>query len=79
MSQASTPTLLDTRATAEMLGVQPRTLEAWRMRGHGPPFITLSPRCVRYQLDAVEQWLEERTATSTYERFDEQADDEEHV
>lgn len=71
MTQQSPPTLLDTRSTAKMLGIQPRTLEAWRTRGHGPPFVTLSPRCVRYRLRDVERWLEARTATATYKRFSE--------
>lgn len=62
------PTLMDTQATAQLLGVQPRTLEAWRTRGHGPPFVTLSPRCVRYRLEEVERWLNNRTAESTSQR-----------
>lgn len=75
MSEAP-PTLLDTPATANLLGVAPRTLEAWRMRGNGPPFITLSPRCVRYRLAEVERWLSNRTAASTSERTRNQTDAE---
>ena len=52
--------ILDSRAVAEFLSVQPRTLEAWRIRRAGPPFIAYSRRCVRYRLSAVLAWLEER-------------------
>lgn len=61
------PTLLDTPAAAEALGIQPRTLEDWRRRGGGPPYIRVSTTCVRYSLDSLEVWLHERTATSTAE------------
>ena len=59
------PTLLDTPTAAEALGVQPRTLEDWRRRGGGPPYIRVSTTRVRYSLDALEAWLDERTTAST--------------
>lgn len=37
-----------------------RTLEGWRHRGCGPPFIRVSPRAVRYRRRDVERWLAER-------------------
>lgn len=36
-------------AAAHLLGVTPRTLQAWRLRGGGPPFVRISLRCVRYR------------------------------
>lgn len=45
------------RVLAPMLDVTPKTLENWRKAGKGPPFITLSPRKVRYELQAVNAWL----------------------
>lgn len=59
------PTLLTTRQAAEVLGFEPRTMEELRRRGSGPPFIRLSSRSVRYRLDDLEQWLDERTFRST--------------
>ena len=65
-----TPTpqpLLDTPATAEVLQVRPRTLEEWRRRGGGPPYIRISATCVRYDVDSLNRWISDRTATSTAE------------
>lgn len=61
------PTLLTTRQAADLLGFEPRTMEELRRKGSGPPFIRLSSRSVRYRLDALERWLEERTFRSTAE------------
>ena len=54
--------LLNTRETAALVGVSVRTLEDWRYRdeGQGPPFIVVSPRCVRYDLAEVEAWIAAR-------------------
>ena len=61
------PVLLDTRQAAAVLGFQPTTLEEMRRRGGGPPYVRLSARAVRYPLEKLEAWLEERTASSTAE------------
>ena len=42
---------------AEILGVQPRTLEAWRQKLIGPRFIHHSARCVRYRLSELQAWV----------------------
>jgi predicted DNA-binding transcriptional regulator AlpA len=53
--------LLDQRQAATRLGLpSARTLEAWRLRGYGPPFLRLSPRLVRYRAGDIEQWLAAR-------------------
>jgi predicted DNA-binding transcriptional regulator AlpA len=53
--------LLDQRQAATRLGLaSARTLEAWRRRGYGPPFIRLSPRLVRYKAGDIDRWLEAR-------------------
>jgi predicted DNA-binding transcriptional regulator AlpA len=59
------PTLLDTPAAANVLGIGRRTLEDWRRRGTGPPFVRLSATRVRYSLDALVAWLGERTTMCT--------------
>ncbi|HVR73907.1 MAG TPA: helix-turn-helix domain-containing protein [Planctomycetota bacterium] len=50
---------------AEYLGVSTRTLEDWRIRGGGPPFIRISCKCVRYRLIDLDEWSRQRLATST--------------
>ena len=36
------------------------TLQHWRNKGGGPPFIKLSHHFVRYRLSEVDAWLAER-------------------
>lgn len=53
--------LLDQRQAATRLGVpSARTLESWRRRGYGPPFLRLSPRLVRYRASDIDKWLAAR-------------------
>src|SRR5512143_4160356 len=53
--------LLDQRQAAARLGLpSARTLEAWRLRGYGPPFLRLSPRLVRYRASDIDRWLAAR-------------------
>lgn len=49
--------LLDTRQVAELLGIQPQTLELWRQKGDGPIFIKIG-RLVRYRLEDVEAFIQ---------------------
>ena len=57
--------VLSTAQAAEYLGVRRRTLETWRRNGAGPPFISISKRCVRYRKTDLDRWLEERVRRST--------------
>lgn len=57
------PTLLDTKTTADILGVTPRTLEMWRADGRGPSFTRIGHRTVRYPLDEVVEFIRERKAS----------------
>jgi excisionase family DNA binding protein len=43
---------------AEMLRISRRTLQAWRLRGGGPPYVRVGPRMVRYRAGDVLHWLE---------------------
>ena len=57
--------LLDTRAVATWLGLSASTLNEWRCRGEGPPFIKLGGgrmSHVRYVVGDVIGWLQERSA-----------------
>jgi hypothetical protein len=49
--------LVDQTEAAKVLGVEPRTLEGWRLRGYGPRFVRISPRCIRYRPKDIERWL----------------------
>ena len=54
------PNALATQSeVAAHVGVSPRALEAWRLRGEGPPFIRLSRRLVRYRPADVDAWIEQ--------------------
>jgi excisionase family DNA binding protein len=54
----------DERAAAEMLGISHRTLQAWRVKGGGPPFVKLG-RSVRYELTQLEAWANARVRANT--------------
>lgn len=65
--------LLTTKEAATVLGVKPNTLEIWRHKGKGPPFVRLgdgSCAPIRYVRAAVSEWLASRTFahTSAYGR-----------
>ena len=49
---------------AEFLNLKKKTLQAWRVRGGGPPFLKLG-RAVRYRISDLENFLNERVHEST--------------
>lgn len=57
--------LLNSSEAARILGTKPRTLESWRYRGCGPRYVFMSGRAVRYRIQDLEEWVEERLRTST--------------
>jgi len=48
--------LLHPAAVAETLGVPVRTLEAWRYRREGPPYVKVGRR-IRYRSVDLENWI----------------------
>jgi predicted DNA-binding transcriptional regulator AlpA len=58
-------TLLDTTAAAEVLGVKPDTLVAWRHRGGGPKFVSVGPRAIRYRWSDLMEWMDSRVFSNT--------------
>jgi excisionase family DNA binding protein len=58
--------LINTQEAAERTGLSPRTLETLRLRGGGPAFIKLG-RSVRYELSALEAWIDANRSASTSE------------
>ena len=52
-------TYLTTPQLAERIGLSPTTLEIWRSRSSGPPYIKVG-RAIRYDLAEVEARLADR-------------------
>lgn len=51
--------LLNTKDTANLLGVSESWLERGRLESYsyGPPWISLAPRCLRYRVSDLRRWL----------------------
>jgi hypothetical protein len=58
------PLLVSESRAAAMIGAAPKTLERWRARGGGPPFVRIGPRMIRYALDDLDRWWQARRAES---------------
>ncbi len=58
--------LLSTNDAAELLGLAPKTLRNWRVRGFGPPFLRLGSR-VKYRESDLQRFLEDNQFSSTSE------------
>lgn len=56
--------LLTEGQTGELINVPVRTLQTWRLRGGGPPFVKLG-RSIRYRRWNLIRWIEEHTMNST--------------
>ena len=56
--------LLTATEVAEALGLTIRTLEDWRYKGEGPPFLKIGHR-VRYDAADLERWLAAQRRRST--------------
>ncbi len=59
--------LLNQKQAADYIGVKTGTMEIWRYRGGGPPFIRISRRCIRYRPCEIDEWLNKRRAANTTE------------
>ncbi len=56
--------MLTTQQAAELLAIEPRTLESWRLTGRGPRYRKLG-RLVRYSQTDLVDWLDAQARTST--------------
>ena len=59
-------TLYCESAISKKLACEEKTLQAWRSRGCGPPFVKIG-RLVRYRGCDVKRWIDSRTVRSTSE------------
>lgn len=57
-------TLLRNHEVAERLGVAVKTIDQWRSRGGGPPFVRIGG-VVRYRESDLERFVAERVRLST--------------
>ena len=57
-------TLLTEQDAAALLNVSVKSLQGWRSRGGGPPFMKLG-RCVRYAVPDLEAFVRSALRTST--------------
>lgn len=55
-----TESLLAEIYAAELLGLSSRTLQAWRSRNEGPPFVRVG-RAVRYRRQDLLDWVGQNT------------------
>ena len=60
VGDSNSNTTLNTAQAAELMGISPATLRGWKAQRIGPPFIQLSPRCVRYDERDIRQYVNER-------------------
>lgn len=58
--------LVPSSKTAIAWGIKPQTLRARRQRGESPPYVRIGTR-VYYRQSVIDQYLEERTFSSTSE------------
>lgn len=61
--------LLTTKEAARTLNLSHRTLEDWRLRGGGPPFIRLGAKAVRYALADLVVFAEAGFSRTTANRL----------
>lgn len=67
MPVADAPKLLTEDQAAEVLGVKAQTLSVWRStKRHDVPYVKVG-RSVRYRLDHLMRWLDQRTVGTNAE------------
>ncbi len=57
--------LISETEAADFLDLTPRSMQAMRQRGDGPPFFRLSARSVKYTRFRLKGWYDARVRTST--------------
>jgi hypothetical protein len=51
---------LTTIEAANWIGISEGTMRDWRSDEIGPPYIVVSPRCIRYAMEDLIKWRDER-------------------
>jgi len=63
-TQTQPTTVMTVQQAAEYLGLAVSTLNKWRCLGGGPVFIKMG-RAVRYRLEDINAFIEQKTSSST--------------
>lgn len=58
---------IDEKQVAEYLGISPKTLQGYRVKGGGPEFMKIGHKSVRYKFSDIQQWAENRKKRNTSE------------
>lgn len=64
MTESSDLRLITESAAAELLCVSVRTLQSWRLRSQGPPYVKAG-RAIRYSLADLSAWIRSVRTTQT--------------
>ena len=64
---STVPMRLRVKDAAGYTGLSASTLNKYRLNGHGPRFIKAGRRCIVYAIKDLDEWMAERTHTSTAE------------
>jgi hypothetical protein len=57
--------MVNTPNAAQFLGVSPRCLEQYRIKGGGPQFVRISHRCIRYRMRDLLTYAQDRLRQNT--------------
>ncbi len=60
------PVLHPEKSAAAVMRISARTLQGWRLRGGGPPYVKLGGRVLYRETDLL-AWIESRARASTSE------------
>ena len=56
---------LNEEEAARVIGVAPKTMRNWRVKGIGPPFVATGPKLVRYRPEDLRAYQEANLRRST--------------
>lgn len=54
------PYVMDEKDAALFIGVSQKTLQTWRSRRMGPPYIRIARKCIRYRRADLEEFVDAR-------------------
>jgi len=57
--------LIDEKQASQLMGISPRTLQGYRVKGGGPEFIKLNNKIVRYKICDIQNWINENKKNNT--------------
>lgn len=60
--------LFNEKQASEFLQLKPQTLQGWRQKGDGPPFVKIGGRYVRYRYCDLIQWINDSIRHSTSDK-----------